>query len=272
MITNLDHDGPSLMIPSFLQPGSTAADTDSYPFLSSLFFVPSQNTQPPPSDDAAPRGLVARMRLGGAARDVADEVVVELHGSRTCRVRGRAGAVLFAGEISRATLVPAASRGSQRADVVLEGLGPRPVKLWLPGAPDDARTWRDAFGDEAPAPAPGPGRDGGARGLEASAASACALGALARRLEKRALPPGWRRATDPASGREYYYEVRSGETTWTKPSSGPLDAARETMAPSTSHLSSSVESKSFRPSFRRIVFSRCVLFRGLKNCVEIVAC
>ena len=32
------------------------------------------------------------------------------------------------------------------------------------------------------------------------------------------LPPGWHMTKDPSSGRNYYYNQNTGETTWSKPS------------------------------------------------------
>ncbi len=39
-----------------------------------------------------------------------------------------------------------------------------------------------------------------------------------------ALPPGWRTAVDPASGRTYYWNVSSRETTWVPPKAPPSDS------------------------------------------------
>merc|ERR1712151_718598 len=36
------------------------------------------------------------------------------------------------------------------------------------------------------------------------------------------LPPGWEQATDPASGRPYYANRSTGETSWTPPPAQPL--------------------------------------------------
>merc|ERR1719230_231470 len=46
-------------------------------------------------------------------------------------------------------------------------------------------------------------------------------GAPAPQYGMPALPPGWEQATDPATGRPYYANRSTGETSWTPPTPPP---------------------------------------------------
>lgn len=41
------------------------------------------------------------------------------------------------------------------------------------------------------------------------------------------LPPGWQQSTDPASGREFYYNAETGVTSWDPPAAEPEMSSRE---------------------------------------------
>ena len=241
------------MIPSFLRPGARDADSESFPFVSSLFCVPS------PAVEVGEPFLAAWMRLGGSAKTVAPRVFVELRDANIAVFRSPDGERLAGGAARGVVVRDAGAAAVARADASLRlGCG-EALKLWLPEDGEAARRWRlallalrddddDGDGEAAAAaaatsaapPAEVRSRMRESRGFEASAASEGALTALAAALAADALPEGWARATDGASGREYFYARATGETRWTVPGGDEGAAAAGGSTPATGDVAFAV--------------------------------